>query len=123
MVVRKETTVPPYSLDLRKRILADVDAGLTMQAISEKYRISTKCIRDLRRLRELTGQIAPRKGKTGPPPKLDQYAKQLTALVHEQPDATLKELQQRLPVWVGLSTIWRALKTLGFTFKKSAACG
>lgn len=114
--------MPPYSLDLRKRIVADVDAGLTMQAISEKYRVSTKFIRDLRRLREETGQIEPRRGKTGPVPKLNGYAEQLTALVHEQPDATLEDLQQRLPVRAGLSTIWRALKSLGFTFKKSTAC-
>lgn len=115
--------MPPYSLDLRKRILADFDAGLTLQAISEKYRVSTKCIRDLRRLREETGQLTPRQGTTGPKPKLGQYAEQLTALVQEQPDATLEELQQRLPVRAGLATIWRALRALGFTLKKSAACG
>jgi hypothetical protein len=43
--------------------------------------------------------------------------------VQEQPDSTLEELQQRLPVRAGVTTIWRALKALGFTFKKSAACG
>ena len=115
--------MPPYSLDLRKRIVADVDVGLTMQAIAEKYRVSTKFIRDLRRLREETGQIEPRRAKTGPAPKLNQYSEQLTTLVHEQPDATLEELQRQLPVKVSLSTIWRALKALGFSFKKSVACG
>ena len=112
----------PYSLDLRTRILADFDAGLTQQAISEKYRVSTKCIRDLRRLREETGQLTPRQGRTGPKPKLSQYTEHLTALVQEQADATLTEFQQRLPVHASLSTIWRALNALGFTLKKSVAC-
>jgi transposase len=112
-----------YSLDLRTRVLADYDAGMTTQAIAEKYRISTKCVRDLRQLREETGQLSPRQGKTGPKPKLAEHAEQLATLVQEQPDATLEELQQRLPVRVGLSTIWRALVALGVTLKKSPACG
>ena len=115
--------MPPYSRDLRVRVLADYDAGLSTQAISEKYRISTKCVRDLRRLRAETGQLAPRKGKSGPTPKLARHTEQLAALVQAQPDATLEELQRQLPVRAGLTTIWRALRKLGFTLKKSSACG
>ncbi len=113
----------PYSMDLRTRVLADYDLGLTMQAISEKYRISTKFIRDLRQLREETGSLTPRHSKTGPKPKLADHTEQLAKLIQEQPDATLEELQQRLPVPVGLTTIWRALVALGVTLKKSPACG
>lgn len=113
----------PYSMDLRKRVLADYDLGMTTQAISEKYRISTKCIRDLRQLREETGSLTPRHSKTGPKPKLAEHKEQLVKLIQEQPDATLEELQQRLPVPVGLTTIWRALVALGITLKKSSACG
>lgn len=112
----------PYSVDLRKRVLADYDAGMKMQAISEKFSVSTKWIRDLRRLREETGQITPRQGKTGPKPKLAEHAQQLTELVQRKPDATLNELRQQLPVSVSLATVWRVLRTLGMTLKKSAAC-
>jgi len=112
----------PYSLDLRQRILADYDAGLGVQAVAEKYRVSTKCIRDLRQLRDETGQIAPRTGKGGRKPKLAEHLPALSALVETQPDATLEELQRRLPVKAGVSTIWRALKALGLTLKKSSAC-
>ena len=113
----------PYSLDLRVRVLEDYDAGMSVQSIAEKYRISTKCVRDLRQLREETGQLSPRHGKTGPKRKLGDCTEQLTALVQQQPDATLEELQQRLPVRVGLTTIWRGLLSLGLTLKKSPACG
>ena len=112
----------PYSLDLRMRVLADYDSGMTTQGIAEKYRISTKCVRDLRQLREETGQLTPRQSKSGPKPKLAEHTDQLAKLVQAQPDATLEELQQRLPVRVGLSTIWRALVALGVTLKKSPAC-
>ena len=112
----------PYSSDLRERVLADYDLGMSTQAISEKYRISTKCVRDLRRLREETGQLMPRQGHRGPPAKLSEYTEQLTALVQEQPDATLQELKGRLPISASLTTIWRMLRALGFTLKKSPAC-
>jgi transposase len=114
--------VRPYSFDLRVRMLADFDAGLTTQAVSEKYCVSTKCVRDLRRLRKETGQIAPRVGQSGPKPKLRDHGETLSRLVEEQPDATLEELQCKLPLRVSLSTLWRALRELGFSLKKSSAC-
>jgi transposase len=112
----------PYSVDLRKRVLADYDAGVKTQAISEKYSVSTKWIRDLRRLREETGQIVPRQGKPGPKPKLAEHTQHLTELVQHKPDATLNELRQQLPVAVSLVTVWRVLQALGMTLKKSTAC-
>lgn len=113
----------PYSLDLRKRIMIDYDSGMSTQAISEKYRVSTKCVRELRRLREETGQLSPRLRRAGPRPKLAEHAQELTALIEAQPDATLEELQRRLSVAVSLTTIWRAIQSLGLTLKKSPACG
>jgi len=113
----------PYSLDLRERVLADFDAGLGTQAVAEKYRVSTKWIRDLRRLREETGGLAPRHGKVGAKPKLAAHSDRLVELVEAKPDATLEELQRQLPISAGLSTIWRALRALGFTLKKSSARG
>ena len=112
----------PYSMDLRQRILADYDAGMKVQKVAEKYCISTKCVRDLRQLREQTGDIAPRKGPTGRKPRLAEHLETLTELVQAQPDATLEELRPQLPVQVSISTLWRALAKLGFTLKKSPAC-
>lgn len=112
----------PYSLDLRKRALADYDAGMKTQAIAEKYRVSTKWVRDLRRLRDETGQLAPRQGQPGPKPKLAEHTQQLAELVKEQPDATLGELAEQLPVAVSATTIWRVLRRLGLSYKKSPAC-
>jgi transposase len=110
-------------MDLRVRVLADYDAGMGTQALAEKYRVSTEWVRSLRRLREETGQIAPRRGKPGPKPRLAEHSEQVTKLVEEQPDATLEELQEQLGVSASISTIWRALKALGLTLKKSPACG
>ena len=110
-----------YSIDLRERVLADMDAGLGNSAVARKYRVSTRWVYKLCRQRSETGQIAPRRGQVGPKPKLAAHAEQLIALVQAQPDATLSELRERLGVSVSLATVWLALKKLGLTLKKSPA--
>ena len=112
-----------YSIDLRERVLADFDAGMGNDAVARKYRVSSRWVYKLRRQRSETGEIAPRRGKTGPKPKLAAHVEQLTLLVEEQPDATLNELRQRLGVPVSLTTLWTTLKKLGVTLKKSPAGG
>lgn len=112
-----------YSLDLRERVLADFDAGMGNDAVARKYRVSSRWVYKLRRQRSETGQIAPRRGKTGPKPKLAAHLDQLVQLVKEQPDATLHELRQKLGVPVSLATLWATLKKLGLTLKKSPAGG
>lgn len=112
-----------YSIDLRERVLADFDAGMGNDAVARKYRVSSRWVYKLRRQRSETGEIAPRRGKTGPKPKLAMHLEQLVQLVEEQPDATLSELRQRLGIPVSLTTVWTTLKKLGVTLKKSPARG
>ncbi len=108
-----------YSMDLRERVLADFDAGMGNEAVARKYHVSSRWVFKLRRQREETGDIAPRRGKTGPKPKLAEHTDRLLELVEEQPDATLEELRERLGVQVCLATIHNTLKSLGVTLKKS----
>ncbi len=110
-----------YSTDLRERVLLDLDAGMTKAAIARNYHVSTRWVYKLQKQREETGDIAPRRGKGGPKPKLAAHAERLLELVEEQPDASLAELRERLGVAVGISTLWNALRKLGVTFKKGAA--
>lgn len=112
-----------YSIDLRERVLADFDAGMGNDAVARKYRVSSRWVYKLRRQRSETGEIGPRRGKTGPQPKLAAHVEQLAQLVEQQPDATLNELRQRLGVPVSLTTLWTTLKKLGVTLKKSPAGG
>jgi transposase len=110
-----------YSIDLRERVLMDWDAGLGTHAVARKYRVSPEWVRKLRRQRETTGSIAPRRGKTGPKPKLVEHAERITELVRQSPDATLQELRQKLGLEVSVVTLWRVLKKLGLVLKKSPA--
>ena len=108
------------------RVLADYDAGMGNDAVARKYRVSSRWVYKLRRQRDETGDIAPRRGKTGPKPALAEHGKQLEQLVDQQPDATLAELRDRLGqlgVSVSQSTVWKMLKQLGLTRKKGVARG
>jgi transposase len=112
-----------YSLDLRERVLADLDAGASQAETARKYRVSTRWLYKLRRQREETGDLAPRRGRAGPPRALAGREEELAALVRQSPDATLEELRQQLTPTVSAVTVWRALKRLGLVLKKSYSCG
>lgn len=107
-----------YSMDLRIRVMADVDSGLGTKATAEKYRVSPDWVRKLKRFRRQTGSFAARKQRVSHATKLDQQLPRLQTLVEERPDATLRELREALGVSVALGTIWRALRRLQITFKK-----
>ena len=108
-----------YSLDLRQRVLADGDRGLSTRAVATKYSVSESGVRRLKQRRRDTGAIAPRQPTTGPKPSWRAYADELRAAIRQTPDATLEELRDRLQLTVALSTLWRAVAALGLSVKKS----
>lgn len=112
-----------YSMDLRRRVLLDVDGGVGTETIAAKYRVSTRWVQLLKRRHAETGQIAPREGKPGPKPRLAEHAEKLTQLARDNPDATLEELKQKLGGAASVTSLWRMLKKLGITLKKSPARG
>lgn len=108
----------PYSMDLRKRVIAACDAGESPEDVAPRFEVGVRTIYDWLELREATGDIKPRCGKTGPKPKLAEHLDTLRKLVREKPDATLGELQSQIPVQAGITTVWQALKNMGLSFKE-----
>ena len=106
-------------MDLRKRVLADCDAGAGTKATAAKYSVSPAWVRRLKqhkRERE-RGDILPRDGGGSRGRKIDRD--RLAALAKERPDATLAELRDRLGVSVTPWAICKALRELKLTYKKS----
>lgn len=110
-----------YSEDLRQRVVRACDEGvLTRQEIADQFQVSTAWIRRLLQRRRETGSISALPGGRGPKPKLTEaQLARLSKLVEKHPDATLTELRKRSRLSCCLSTIHRALKSLGLSFKKS----
>jgi transposase len=113
----------PYSIDLRQRVLADCDAGLGTRAVADKYTVSESWVRRLKQRRREDGSIAPRTATPGPRPALAAHADRLRALVREAPGLSAGEYRDRLGVRVAVVTVWRALRRLGLTHKKSPPGG
>ena len=108
----------PYSIDLRKRVLAACDAGKRTKEVATTFDVSPAWVRRLKQhRRERGGDIAPRAGGGSRGRKIDRD--RLATLVNEQPDATLVELRDRLGVAVTPWAVGKALRELGLTFKKS----
>jgi transposase len=108
-----------YSMDLRERVLADCDAGVTTRAVAQKYRVSESWVRGLKRRRATTGETAPRPPKNRRVGFRDRYADRLRAAVSEDPDRTPAELRDHLGVRVSLAALWQALTDLKISWKKS----
>ena len=107
------------SVDLRQRALATCREGVEPEAVAKRYRVSRSWVfRMLKQQRE-TGSIEPLYGKPGPKPVLREHLERLKVVVSQKPDATLEELRQELGIEVGISTLWRGLRDLGLTLKKS----
>jgi transposase len=110
----------PYSPDLRERILAAVERGKgSLRELADLFLVSLSCIVRLLRRYRASGSLLPKPHAGGPCQLLDADACQrLLALVREQPDATLAELQARLGIPCSLSTICRVLQRHGISRKK-----
>lgn len=110
----------PYPVELRTRVLADYDAGLGTTATAAKFKVSPAWVRRLvQHRRERGGDIAPRTGggARASLTKIDHAA--LAEVVKRRPDATLLELADELGVACVKSAVWKALRRLGISYKKS----
>lgn len=111
----------PYSIEFRREVLADCDAGLSTLSVAINRRVSESWVRRLKQRRRETGEIAARPPIKKTPPKWQAYTEEIHALLREHPDITLRELRDELGLDASLQTLSVALRTLKYTLKKSPA--
>lgn len=107
-----------YSMDLRERVWTDCQAGLKTSEVARKYAVSASWVRRLKQRHQATGSIARRPPSTGRPVVLAPHEARVRELVRETPDATLKELRQKLGVVVSTGALCNYLRRLKLSFKK-----
>ena len=112
-----------YSLDLRERIVAAVDAGQPQGAAAQRFGVSLATVGNYLRLRRERGGLAPRPRVGGQPEIAPDRYPLLLAQLQADPDATLA---QHCATWaaeqgqvVSVSTMWRATQRVGWTYKKN----
>jgi transposase len=109
-----------YSMDLRARVLAACDDGMGTAEAAEAFAVSPAWVRRIKQRRRQTGEVAARTpARRGPAPALAGHAGRLRELVRDHPGEAAAAYRDRLGLPVAVVTVWRALRRLGLTFKKS----
>ena len=112
----------PYSIDLRGRVIAEVEAGASRRETAERYGLSPSVVVIWMQRFEETGSVAakPSGGSSSP---LDKHAKYLLGLIAERPDMTLNEIvaaMRRRRIAGSRSAVWRFFARHGISFKKNS---
>ena len=110
-----------YSQDLRDRVLAVSE--LSSRQAAQRFGVSVSYVIKARQRLARTGETTPWPQKPSVAHKLVNLYDALQARVEQVPDATLAEHREWLAdehgVVAGLTTIWKTLKHLKLTLKKS----
>jgi transposase len=86
---------------------------------AEAFSVSPAWVRRLKQRRRETGEVAPRTATPGPKPTLAPHTDRLREMVGDHPDLTAGEYRDRLGVAAAAVAVWRMLRRLGLTHKKS----
>ena len=114
------------STDLRVRVIAAVEAGMSRTAAAARFGIAVAtAVRWLRAWRETGATTARPKGGDLRSRRIEAYRETILGAVAAQVDITLVELAELLKREHGAcfapSTIWRFFDRHGVTFKKNRA--
>lgn len=112
-----------YSLDLRQRVVAATQQGMTIPQAAHLFRVPDATIERWRRLARERGDLRARTSPGRPRAIPAEQEADLRAQLHAQPDATLADHCQRWRETHGVemspATMCRTLQRLGWTLKKS----
>jgi transposase len=111
-----------YSLDLRERVVAAIEEGLSTHQAAARFSIGIATAGSWARLKRSQGNVRP--GRQGKPAGsvLDAHADFILGVLEAKPDTTLDELVERLAseraVVVVRTAVWKFLDRRDMTHKK-----
>jgi transposase len=112
----------PYSQDLRERVVAAIDTGLSTGEAAKRFCVSKATAGVWARLKRATGGVTPAPQGRPKGSVLDAHADFIFGVLAEEPDTTLEEMAERLAeergVQVVYTAVWKFLHRHGLTHKK-----
>jgi transposase len=111
-----------YSLDLRERVVAAIEEGLSTHQAAARFSIGIATAGTWARLKRSQGHVRP--GRQGKPKGsvLDAHADFILGVLEGKPDTTLDELVERLAaeraVTIVRTAVWKFLDRRDMTHKK-----
>lgn len=111
----------PYSMDLRERVVAAVEAGASRRSAARRFGVSVASAIRWTDRKQRTGSARPKKMGGYVKPKLLGEREWLAARIAAEPDVTLRGLLAELHergIDVGYGALWRHFAREGISFKK-----
>lgn len=112
----------PYSMDLRERVVAAIEGGLSTRAAAARFSIGIATAGSWARLKRATGEVRPAKQGKPTGSVLDAHADFILGVLEAAPDTTLDEMVERLrderAVTVVRTAVWKFLDRHEQTHKK-----
>ena len=108
-----------YSMDLRKRVVAAVEAGQSIAAVARRFSVARATVRDWRDRAQRGDLSAGTPGPQGPTKLTEADVERIRQRVASEPGVTGGQLLEGLSVTVSAQTVYRHLKRLGLSLKKS----
>jgi len=118
--------VKPYSLDLRERVVARVQAGESVRSVAQTFDVAVSSVVKWSQRYRATGSAAPAKMGGYVPGKLIGETRLWLLERAAARDFTLRGLVVELAergVQVDYKTVWKFVHVEGLSFKKNAAGG
>jgi putative transposase len=115
----------PYSIDLRGRVIDEVETGASRREAAERYGLSPSVVVIWVQRYEETGSVAA-KPSGGSTSRLEKHADFLLGLIAEQPDMTLDEIvaaMRKRRIAGSRSAVWRFFARRNISFKKNSIRG
>lgn len=112
-----------YSVDLREKIVNAYERGDTsVRKVAVQFGVAKSYVQKLLHLKKTQGHLEPKQQGGAMKGRLDEYGRELAAMVQSHPDATLAEyceyFGEEHHVWVCRSVMCCALQKQQLTRKK-----
>lgn len=116
----------PRSVDLRQRVVAEVEAGSSRRAAARRFKVGESSAIRWVTLKAATGSLEPKRSRRSRSP-LEAHKDWLLALTAAEPDLTLEQTVARIASELGLKTsdsaVDRFYRRHAISFKKKSARG
>jgi transposase len=110
------------SVDLRQRVIAAIDGGLSCRAAAERFGVSAASAIRWRDRQKKAGNFTPQKqGGDRRSRRIEEHSQLILDAVAAKSDITLEELRGKLiehGVAAGVASLWRFFKRRKITLKK-----
>ena len=113
-----------YSLDLRERVVAAIEAGHSCRAVAQTFMVSVASVVKWSQRQRLSGSPAPQPVGGRKPYAVAREREWLLARLAEKPDLTLREVLAELHdrgIEVGYFALWHIVRRAGLRFKKRSS--